>query len=356
MTAVPPRTCRARPRDRTHGRDRAVGGAPARVRAVGGAPASLAPMQQHALAVDVGGTKVEAALVAADGTLSPGSRSRQPTGPEASSDELAEAVRAVVAHALGALPDGDVVVGTGIGSAGPVDLVAGTVSPINLTAWRGFPLRELVEGLASSVLPDAAPTVLRLDGTALALAEHWVGATQGARNSLAVTVSTGVGGGLMVDGRLLSGGTGNAGHIGQVQIADRPAGENALRATLEKIASGPNVVAWAREQGWSGERGEDLARDYVTGDEVAVAAVRRSANAVGEAISSVATLLDLDVAAIGGGFSRVSDDYLDLVRATVDEAPVNDYARRCRVVRSGLSDESPLVGAAALVWQRDLLA
>jgi len=309
----------------------------------------------YVLAVDVGGTKVEAALVAADGTLARGSRDRRPTGRASSSDELAAAVRDVVAHALAAVSPADVVVGAGIGSAGPVDLVAGTVSPINLPSWRGFPLRELVAGLVADVVAPDAPVTLRLDGVSLALAEHWVGATQGADNALAITVSTGVGGGLIVDGRLLSGGTGNAGHIGQIQIADRPAGQDASAATLEVIASGPNVVAWARAQGWQGERGEDLAAGYVAGDELAVAAVRRSANAVGEAVSSVATLLDLDVVAIGGGFSRVSADYLDLVRQTVDEAPVNDYARRVRVVRSGLSDESPLVGAAALVWQAGLL-
>jgi glucokinase len=316
----------------------------------------------YALAVDVGGTKVEAALVAADGALSPGSRDRRPTGRDSSSDQLADAVRDVARHALAALGDDDVLVGAGIGSAGPVDLVEGTVSPINLPAWRGFPLRALVVELLAEAASAPAPVVaadlpvtLRLDGVSLALAEHWVGATQGADNAVAITVSTGVGGGLIVNGRLLSGGTGNAGHIGQIQIADRPAGESAWAATLEVIASGPNVVRWARQQGWQGERGEDLAADYVAGDDIAVAAVRRSANAVGEAISSVSTLLDLDVAAIGGGFSRVSDDYLDLVRATVEEAPVNGYARRVRVVRSGLSDESPLVGAAALVWQADLL-
>jgi glucokinase len=329
----------------------------------------------YALAVDVGGTKVEAALVAADGVLSPGSRDRRPTGHDSTSDQLAEAVRAVTRHALAALGDDDVLVGAGIGSAGPVDLVEGTVSPINLPAWRGFPLRALVAELLAETSADAGtgtdgdtdagtgtgaaapdlPVTLRLDGVSLALAEHWVGATQGVDNAVAITVSTGVGGGLIVNGRLLSGGTGNAGHIGQIQIADRPAGESAWAATLEVIASGPNVVRWAQQQGWQGERGEDLAAGYVAGDEIAVAAVRRSANAVGEAISSVSTLLDLDVAAIGGGFSRVSDDYLDLVRATVEEAPVNGYARRVRVVRSGLSDESPLVGAAALVWQADLL-
>ncbi|WP_423922601.1 ROK family protein [Frigoribacterium sp. 2-23] len=307
------------------------------------------------LAVDLGGTKVEAALVSAAGALVEGSRDRRPTGSASSSDELAQAVRDVVRHALASLPAGRLLVGVGIGSAGPVDLLEGTVSPINLPAWRGFGLRDLVRELAADSLAADAPVTLRLDGVSLALAEHWVGATQGIENALAMTVSTGVGGGLIVNGRLLSGGTGNAGHIGQIQIADRPAGENAWKATLEVIASGPNVVAWAREQGWQGERGEDLARDYAAGEPIAVAAVRRSANAVGEAISSVATLLDLDVAAIGGGFSRVSDDYLDLVRASVDEAPVNDYARRVRVVKSGLSDESPLVGAAALVWKADLL-
>lgn len=312
-------------------------------------------MTVFALAIDVGGTKVEAALVDDQGVVLTGSRDRRPTGAEASSDELAEAVRAVTAHALGALPPGARVAGTGIGSAGPVDLHEGTVSPINLPAWRGFPLRTLVEGLVAETLSDAAPVTLRLDGVSLALAEHWVGATQGADNALAITVSTGVGGGLIVNGRLLSGGTGNAGHIGQIQIASRTPGQTSQSATLEVLASGPHTVAWARDQGWSGTRGEDLAAGYAAGDELAIRAVRRSATALGEAITSVTTLLDLDVAAVGGGFSRVSPDYLDLVRAVIDEAAYNSYATRIRVVRSGLSDESPLIGAAALIHQAHLL-
>ncbi|ARC55920.1 N-acetylmannosamine kinase [Frondihabitans sp. 762G35] len=312
-------------------------------------------MTEFALAVDLGGTKVEAALVDASGLLLAGSRDRQPTGPDASSDDLAEAVRAVVVHALGVLPGDGRIIGVGIGSAGPVDLGLGTVSPINLPAWREYPLRELVAGLVGESLPDTAPVTLRLDGVSLALAEHWVGATQGVDNALAVTVSTGVGGGLIVNGRLLSGGTGNAGHIGQIQIATRTPGETSERVTLEVLCSGPHTVAWAREQGWQGERGEDLAAGYASGDPLAVAAVRRSATALGEAITSVTTLLDLDVVAVGGGFSRVSADYLDLVRAVIEEAAYNGYAKRVRVVRSGLSDESPLVGAAALVHQSHLL-
>ena len=312
-------------------------------------------MTEYALAIDVGGTKVESALVDSTGTLLTGSRDRRPTGHESSSDDLAEAVRAVVAHALGSLASGDDVVGVGIGSAGPVDLASGTVSPINLPAWRGYPLKGLVEGLVAESVSDAVAVTLRLDGVSLALAEHWVGATQGIDNALAITVSTGVGGGLIVNGRMLSGGTGNAGHIGQMQIAERSVGVNSWSSTLEVLASGPNTVTWARGQGWTGLRGEDLAVDYAAGEPIAVAAVRRSAKALGDAITAVTTLLDLDVVAVGGGFSRVSPDYLDLVRAVIVEAAYNPYATRIRVVKSGLSDESPLIGAAALIWQASLL-
>ena len=312
-------------------------------------------MSEFALAVDIGGTKVESALVDSEGVLLPGSRDRRPTGHGSTSEELATAASEVVAHALAALPADATVLGIGIGSAGPVDLPHGTVSPINLPAWREFPIRELVAGLVASSLGDAVPITLRLDGVSLALAEHWVGATQGVDNALAITVSTGVGGGLIVNGRLLSGGTGNAGHIGQVQIATRTPGETSESVTLEVLASGPHTVRWAQEQGFTGERGEDLAAGYAAGDAVAVSAVRRSATAVGEAITAVTTLLDLDVVAIGGGFSRVSPDYLDLVRAVIDEAAYNSYATRIRVVKSGLSDESPLIGAAALVHQAHLL-
>ncbi|KQQ25854.1 ROK family protein [Frondihabitans sp. Leaf304] len=312
-------------------------------------------MSEFALAVDIGGTKVESALVDSEGVLLPGSRDRRPTGHGSTSEDLATAVSEVVAHALAELPADAKVLGIGIGSAGPVDLPHGTVSPINLPAWREFPIRELVAGLVASSLGDDVPITLRLDGVSLALAEHWVGATQGVDNALAITVSTGVGGGLIVNGRLLSGGTGNAGHIGQVQIATRTPGETSESVTLEVLASGPHTVRWAQEQGFTGERGEDLAVGYAAGDAIAVSAVRRSATALGEAITAVTTLLDLDVVAIGGGFSRVSPDYLDLVRAVIDEAAYNSYATRIRVVKSGLSDESPLIGAAALVHQVHLL-
>jgi glucokinase len=311
------------------------------------------------LAVDLGGTKAEAALVLVDergrGAVIPGSRHRQETGRSIGGDTLTGVIRSLVAAALVSAPAP--IVAAGVGAAGPIDLGRGTVSPLNLPEIRGFPLRDLVE------TAGGAPATLRLDGTCIALAEHWLGATRGAATSLGMVVSTGVGGGLIVDGRLLSGTTGNAGHIGQVHVVD-PGGAGgagaggadvALGTTLEETASGPATVAWARRHGWRGETGEDLAAAVAAGDPVADAATRRSAEAVGQAISSVSALVDLEVVAIGGGFSRVRPDYLDLVDAAVIRWGALPRSRPVVVRPSGLSADGPLLGAAALRARADLL-
>lgn len=297
-----------------------------------------------ALAVDLGGTKVDAALVAADGEVLAGSVHRAPTGPAATREEIAEAVRRVAVGALAHLGADEQPAGIGIGSAGPVDLASGAVAPLNLPAAAGLPIVALLHRLR----PDV-PVRLALDGACLALAEHWRGAAKGARNALAMVVSTGVGGGLIIDGELAPGFSGNAGHIGQLRLRGRARGSPPTEGTLESLASGPRTVAWAREQGWRGATGEELARAYGERNPIAVAAVRRSASAVGEAIASVTTLLDLEVAVLGGGFVQVAPDYLDLVRESVADAAAFDYVRRVEVTGSGLSGHGPLVGAAALV-------
>ncbi|MCK2030455.1 ROK family protein [Microbacterium galbinum] len=298
-------------------------------------------MTRYALAVDVGGTKMEAALVSEDGTLVDGSRSRQATGREATPESFDAAVAAIVQHALAALPADAELVGAGAGSAGPVDRPSGTIVPVNMPSARGYGLAAAVRREASAVLGRDVPTVLGHDGGALALAESWRGATQDARASLSIVVSTGVGGGFVVNGAYIPGASGNAGHLGQIRR------EGGL--TLEEIASGPASVTWAQQQGWVGSTGEDLARDSAAGDAIARAAIERSAKAVGEALADAATLVDLDVVAIGGGFSRVSDDYIELVQEALTASAVHEYSRRARVVRSGLGDEGPLIGAAALV-------
>ncbi|WP_217179509.1 ROK family protein [Streptomyces sp. AC495_CC817] len=298
-------------------------------------------MTRYALAVDVGGTKMEAALVSDDGTLVRGSRSRRETGRDATPASLDDAIAAIVSHALSRLPDDAELVGAGVGSAGPIDRNVGQILPVNMPAARGYGLEAAVRTTASGLLGRDLPTVFGHDGGALALAESWLGATKDARSSLAIVVSTGVGGGFVVNGAYIPGASGNAGHLGQVRR------EGGL--TLEEIASGPASAAWAQAQGWTGATGEDLARDAAAGDAVARAAIVRSATAVGEALADAATLVDLDMVAIGGGFSRVSADYIDLVQQALTASAAHEYSRRARVVRSGLGDEGPLIGAAALV-------
>jgi len=289
------------------------------------------------LAVDFGGTKVEAALVL-DGTLVPGSRARRPTGPVATAAELDDAVRAVVAEALG----GRSVEAVGIGSAGPVDTVRGLASPLNVPAWRDHPLRDVV----AAAVPGAE-VVLAIDGLAITLAEARYGAGRGSSNVMGMVVSTGIGGGLVLDGRGIRGMSGNAGHIGHVQVSGYddacPCGRSGC---VEAIASGPSSVRWAQAQGWRGATGEDLAAAAPT-DSIARAAIERSARAVGLAVASASALVDLDVVAIGGGFSHSAPDYLDLVRAAADEG--FPFVRATRILPAGLGGDAPLIGAAALV-------
>jgi glucokinase len=301
------------------------------------------PTPTHVLAVDIGGTKVDAAVVSIAGEVVRESVTRRPTGRESDRETLARNVREAAADALAAVP-GARVGAIGVGSAGPVDLPSRTVSPLNLPLAAGLAIDEVLGGLVDG------PIHLALDGTCIALAEHWLGALVGAQNAMAIVVSTGVGGGLILGGRPISGASGNAGHLGQTFV--RTVEQDPVVATLEAVAAGPGSVAWARAQGWTGETGLDLAASYRAGDETAVAAVRRSASAVGQAIAAAATLCDLEAVAIAGGFSHVAEDYIDLVAQAAAAASIHAYARRCRVVPSGLDGDGPLLGAAALALPR----
>lgn len=302
-----------------------------------------------AIAVDLGGTKIEACLVDDTGTLLPASRTRTPTGPHSDHASLRTAVTAVVAGTLAAAPAESEVMGVGIGSAGPIDTVRESVSPLNLPGAAGFPLVDAVRGALPPHRRDV-PVRFALDGLCIAIAEHWQGAGRGVDTMMGMVVSTGIGGGIIARGAPYPGSTGNAGHLGQIEVAGFTApGVHGLDATVERVASGPNTVRWAREQGWGGASGEELADAYAAGEAVAVAAVRRSAAAVGSALASATALLDLDLIVIGGGFSHVSADYVDLVRQARDATAAFPFLARAEITRAQLGGDSPLLGAAALV-------
>ncbi|MEH3155456.1 MAG: ROK family protein [Gordonia paraffinivorans] len=315
-----------------------------------------ADTRSPAVAVDIGGTKVEAALVDPDGRIVPGTRRRAPTGGATSSDGLDAAVIGVITDVLVGDIAREIAVssslcGIGVACAGPVDDDAGLVSPINLPAWRDHPLRAVVSA-APAVVDSGLPVTLRRDGVAIAMAEHWLGAGRNVDDMIAMVISTGIGGGIVLGGRVVAG---NAGHIGQIEVSEYT-GETSLgsRTTFESVASGPHTVAWARAQGWSGATGEELAIAVVEGDPVALRAVDRLVDVVAQGICSACALLDVDLVAVGGGFARVTGDLVDRIAMRVSEHPL-PYVASTRVVPAELGDTAPLVGAAAFVHRSDLL-
>ncbi len=299
-------------------------------------------MTELTLALDIGGTKIAAGLVDADGTLVDSQQRPTPR------DADPEAAWTVVEALLSEMAAGRTVRGVGIASAGPVDLSAGTVSPINVRAWRGFPIRERV----SAALPGV-PVRLGGDGLCMALGEHWRGAGQGAAFLLGMVVSTGIGGGLVLDGEPYDGRTGNAGHVGHVvvDVAGEPCSCGG-RGCVETIASGPHMAAWARANGWQPAGDADaktLAADAAAGDEVALRAFARSATAIAAMIASVGAVCDLDLVVIGGGVARSGPLLFDPVRAALAQFAGLSFIADIEVVPAALGGDAGLVGAAALL-------
>lgn len=277
-----------------------------------------------ALAVDIGGTKVAAALVGDDGKTT--ARLERPTPTETGSEEVFAAIVELIGRVGDPATAHPVVCGVGCG--GPMTAGGEEVSPLNLPAWRSFSLRSR---LATAT---GLPTFVDNDAKALALAEGWVGAAVGRASFLAMVVSTGVGGGIFLDGRLLDGVAGNAGHIGHliVEPDGRVCGCGA-RGCLEAEASGLAIAA-------------------MTGQPPAAATpeiVARTGRLVGRAVASVANLLDLDLAVVAGSVALgFGAPFFAAAQAEIDARARLEFSRGTRILPAKLGDLAPLVGAAAV--------
>jgi len=296
------------------------------------------------LALDVGGTKIAAGLVADDGTLSYATTrpTRGDQGAEVVWSVVAELIDDVQAHAASPVR------AVGIGSAGPIDVSAGTVSPINIGGWREFDLRDRVAAAVPGV-----PVRLGGDGLCMALAEHRFGAGRGTASMLGMVVSTGVGGGLVLDGAPFAGRTGNAGHVGHVVVD--PDGQPCRcggRGCVETIASGPAMARWALADGWTPEGPDADARALgeaaEAGDPVALRAFARGTRALAAMIASVAAVCDLDLVVIGGGVANSGALLFDPLRAALREYARLDFLAGLQVVPAELGGQAGLVGAGAL--------
>ena len=286
-----------------------------------------------ALAVDIGGTKLAAGIVGADGTVV---RRRQVPTQQAgrNAEQLFAALVDLVEEVRGAAGPGphhsvhpEPIV-CGVGSGGPMTRHGETVSPLNIAAWRDFPLRaRLAEA-------TGLPTFVDNDAKALTLAEGWRGAAVGCTDYLGMVVSTGIGGGIVLDGRLLDGAAGNAGHIGHIVV--EPEGRACRcgsRGCLEAEASGTAIAA-------------------ITGAPAAqadAAVVERTGTLVGRAVATVATLLDLRLAVVAGSVALgFGEPFFAAAQREIDARARLPYTAGCVIRPAGLGADAPVVGAAAV--------
>lgn len=313
------------------------------------------------IGVDLGGTKIASALVDADMRMI--DRVTVATMPGEGPD-------AVIGRMLGTVQDlttrhgydvGDARA-IGIGCPGPLDHKTGTVLDAPNLMWKDVsvagPMAEIT----------GRPVYLENDANVAALAENRMGAGRGARHMMYVTVSTGIGSGLILDGKLYVGAAGAAGELGHVtMLADGPLCGCGNRGCLESLASGTAIARRAREiatrPGGEGilkaARGDISAIDArlvasaaTAGDAAAAAIMRVAFEYLGIAIANVVNLLNLDMVVIGGGVARVGNVLFDTVRRLVELRSFACMAREVRVVPASLGADAGALGAACYAAER----
>ena len=273
------------------------------------------------LAVDIGGSKLAAGVVSPSGEVM--LRDRVPTP----SRSPWNAVSGLIKRLQAAAEDFHLVA-CGVACGGPMDLDGATVSPLNIPSWRDFALRDSVAELSGLT------TFVDNGAKAQALAEGWVGAAEGIQNFLFLSVGTGIGAGIVVNGRLLSGGMGNAGHIGHI-IAE-PGGRSCRcggQGCLEAYLSVPAIEA---ETG----RGVAFAPQNI---------IERNAQYLGRALASVAAVVDPSLCVIGGSVVGAwGRPFLDRVREEFEARSRLQFTREMEIRAATLGGSGPLIGAAAV--------
>ena len=285
-----------------------------------------------ALAIDIGATKMAVGLVTRRGEMV--DREIIGTDRDKNANDLFGGLAILVKRHIerAAERHGGKVVVIGIGSAGPIEPDCVSVSPLNIPSWRRFPLQEAIREVVVDV-----PIFGDLDAKAFALAEGWLGSAKGHSNFIGMVVSTGVGGGIVLDGKLLDGASGNAGHIGHIIV--RPDGNRCgcgARGCLEAEASGSAI-------------------EQITGrpaTEPSYEIMQRTGRMVGLAVASVCNLFDLSLAVVGGSVALgFGPTFFHAAQAVMDDHCKLSFSQGARIVPAHLGDRSPIIGAAAIGWR-----
>jgi glucokinase len=231
----------------------------------------------------------------------------------------------------------------GIGSAGPINTQTGEISPVNILAWRSFPIVAKVKEIFSQ-----AQVKMVGDAVALAVAEHAIGAGVGSKNMLGMVVSTGIGGGIIVNGAPLEGDFGNAGYFGHTVVGDYDGGCNCGRiGCVEGYASGKSMVRVAKKSGWNGDDFVALSQSAKKGESTAIAAIEFGTNHLAKAIINISQIFDLRTVVVGGGVIEAGDIYwLPLQKALLLHSTSLNLAEPIKLLPAQLQRDAGLIGAA----------
>ena len=297
------------------------------------------------LALDIGGTKLAAGVVDADGRVH--SFAVEPTrakeGPERGLQRLFELGNRVLVDAS---IEGRELGGVGIGCGGPLDPARGLLlTPLHLP---DVPVAELAEQAFG------VQAALENDGTAAALGEHRWGAGRGTRDMVYLTISTGVGGGVIAHGELYVGAEGNGSELGHVTVdwRGRLCRGCGRRGCLEAYVSGTSIAERAQEAGLDETAAEAVAAAAQLGDPVASAVWEETVEALASGLTSIVNVFEPQLVVIGGGVSRSGEQLLGPVRASVHEQAITPAGRSAGIVTSALGERVGVVGAAAIVYDR----
>lgn len=300
----------------------------------------------YAIGVDIGGTKVAVAAVDEQGTIV--CQSVIPTNlqipPEAMIVEIQQEISRIIEKS-GVLMDQ--LAGIGIGAPGPLDSRNGLIScPPNLRTWVNIPIRELIGR------PFPVPVLLENDANAAALAEKWIGAATENENFIYITVSTGIGAGIIAEGQLLKGMMGNAGDIGHTVI-DPSYGECTCGQSgcLESIASGTAIAKRASEILGKKVTAKEVFHLYKEGNPPIIDYMEEVFKVLGVASVNMINTFDPEKLVIGGGVSEFGEPMFDSIRQYVRRYALNPTGRKTEIVAAKLGQHAGVIGAAALCFK-----
>ena len=321
---------------------------------------------QYIIGVDLGGTNIVVGAMSADGSREFGMHeipTRAATGADAVVERIVQLVERVAAETLAATgATRDALIGVGIGSPGPLDREKGLVIVTPNLGWRDFPLRDRVSDAVG------LPATLDNDANCATLGEWWLGAAKGGRHVIGLTIGTGIGGGLIFDGRLYHGVSDVAGEIGHTTIdsTGRRCGCGNY-GCLEAYASGPAIAERAREALAGGEPsampalvGGDLSRLTAAlvyqaareGDRLALEVVRETARLLGAGVANLLNIFNPDVVVLAGGVTQAGDALFEPMRAEVRRRAFKPAVDACRIVPGALQGKAGVIGAVATFAQQ----